>query len=190
MYQLLTLTTPEWTDTVIHHIDDFLIDHASCEKKASGMAMSLVSHYPDRAPLLTAMIDLAIEELQHFRQVVKILQQRQLIPQADQKDEYINQLRKTFRKGSNEYLLDRLLIASIVEARGYERFTLLAKTIQEPQLKQFYQQISTSEKRHYLLFLELCEHYFPTEIIHSRLNELLQIEASIITRLPLRPALH
>ena len=43
--------------------DAFLLDHAACERKASAMAMSMVSHYPDKPDLVMAMADLAIEEL-------------------------------------------------------------------------------------------------------------------------------
>ena len=37
------------------------------------MAMSMVAHYPDRARLVTEMIDLALEEMNHFRQVYRIM---------------------------------------------------------------------------------------------------------------------
>ena len=43
--------------------DRFLLDHAAAEKKASGMALSMVSHYPDRTRLVAAMTDLAVEEM-------------------------------------------------------------------------------------------------------------------------------
>ncbi len=42
--------------------DSFLLDHAAAEKKASGMAVSMLSHYPDRVELVAAMADLAVEE--------------------------------------------------------------------------------------------------------------------------------
>ena len=66
-------TPPEWTETVLADFDRFLLDHAAAEKKASGMAMSMVSHYPDKVDIVKTMTDLAVEELVHFKQVVKLI---------------------------------------------------------------------------------------------------------------------
>ena len=89
-----------------------------------------------------------------------------------------------------EYLLDRLLTASIIEARGAERFALVAEGLQEPALKSFYRSIARSEERHFLLFLDLAGRYLPAAMIASRWDELLDIEAAIDAELPLRAALH
>ncbi len=190
---MLTLqyATPEtWTETVLNDFDHFLADHAAAEKKASGMAISMVSHYPDRPQIVKAMIDLSIEEMTHFRDVVKIMQQRGLVLQPDQKDDYMNLLRRAQRRDSEHYLLDRLLVAGIVEARGYERFSLIAEAIEDPSLKRFYQAISSSESRHSLLFTDLANLYFSETEIRTRLDELLSLEAKIVAGLPLRAALH
>jgi tRNA-(ms[2]io[6]A)-hydroxylase len=88
------------------------------------------------------------------------------------------------------YLLDRLLTAGIIEARGAERFALVAQGLEEPAIKRFYQSIARSEERHYTLFLELAAKYFAPEVIEQRWGELLDIEAAIVQRLPLRAALH
>ncbi|MFT6053014.1 MAG: tRNA-(ms[2]io[6]A)-hydroxylase, partial [Halioglobus sp.] len=101
----------------MNNFDRFLLDHAAAEKKASGMALSMVSHYPDRPELVIAMTDLAIEELTHYREVVKWIHSRGLQTAADKKDLYVLALRKFIRKESEEYLLDRLLVGSIIEAR-------------------------------------------------------------------------
>ena len=190
---MLTLryATPEtWTETVLNDFDHFLLDHAAAEKKASGMAISMLSHYPDRPQIVKAMIDLAIEEMTHFRDVVKLMYQRGLILEPDQKDDYINLLRGAQRRDSEEYLLDRLLVAAIVEARGYERFTLVGEALDDPTLKRFYQAISSSESRHSLLFTDLANLYFSETEIQQRLDQLLNLEAKIVANLPLRAALH
>ena len=44
---------------MVERFDQFLLDHAAAEKKAAGMALSMLSHYPDRARLVTAMSELA-----------------------------------------------------------------------------------------------------------------------------------
>ena len=72
-----------WVDCVTERFDQFLLDHAAAEKKAAGMALSMLSHYPDRARLVTAMSELAAEELVHFREVVKLIQERGLQLSAD-----------------------------------------------------------------------------------------------------------
>jgi len=188
--RLKAATPRAWLDTVLADFDTFLADHASCEKKASGMAMSMISHYPDRPELITEMLNLAVEEMSHFRDVVRLILERGQQPAADQKDDYINRLHKAMDQGKEAYLLDRLLIASIVEARGAERFALIADGLADPRLKKFYRAIADSEARHYHLFLTLAERYFPAVRIEPRLETLLDIEAAIIKDLPLKAALH
>jgi tRNA 2-(methylsulfanyl)-N6-isopentenyladenosine37 hydroxylase len=190
MYSLRFATPPAWVEVVLANFDRFLIDHAAAEKKASGMAMSMLSHYPDKTALVSAMVALAIEEMNHFREVIKLLHQRGLILGPDTKDPYINALHALMRKGSEEYLLDRLLIGSIVEARGSERFGLLAKALPEGELKQFYTAITESEARHEDLFLSLARDYFDETRILSRLEPLLDAEAAIVAALPIVAALH
>jgi len=190
MYELLTPTQPAWTTTVLANFDAFLLDHAACERKASSMAMSMLLHYPDKPALVKAMTDLAIEELLHFKAVMAHIQERQLIISGDQKDPYVNQFRQAQRRGTQEYLLDRLLIASIIEKRGAERFALIAAGLPAGPLQRFYHNIAESEARHYVLFLDLANQDFEPAIIQTRLHELLVIEANIIDQLPLTAALH
>lgn len=190
MFELRFDTLPEWTETVLANFNTFLLDHAAAEKKASGMAMSMLSHYPDRTDLVLAMTELAIEELAHFREVVKILTARGIQLAADEKDPYINQFRKTLRKGTDVYFLDRLLTAGIIEARGCERFALVAQAIADPQLKHFYTAIAESESKHNTLFFDLASLYFDRSVINERMDELLDIEANIVQTLPIRPYLH
>lgn len=189
-FTLRETSSVAWLETVMADFDSFLKDHASCEKKASGMAMSMISHYPDKPELITGMLNLAVEELSHFRDVMRLILDRDLEPAADARDEYVNCLHKAMDQGKDAYLLDRLLIASIVEARGAERFAMIAEALQKGKLKNFYSAISDSEARHYQLFLSLAEQYFPEEKISTRLEALLNIEADIIRSLPLKPALH
>lgn len=170
--------------------DSFLLDHATAEKKASGMAISMLSHYPDRTELVVAMADLAIEELTHYREVLKWIHQRGLITAPDQKDPYVVAFRESIRQGKEVYLLDRLLTASIIEARGAERFALVAAALEPGPLKKFYQSIARSEERHFELFLELAKKYLEQDMIEQRWHELLDIEAAIVADLPLRAALH
>ena len=177
-------------ECVLSEFNTFLNDHAAAEKKASGMAMSMALHFKDRERLVTEMIDLAIEELTHFRECVRLLHERGLTLLPDEKDEYVNQIRTQIRTSREEGFLDRLLIGGIIEARGVERFGMIAKALPEGDLKNFYGAITRSEERHNTLFLDLAREYFPDPIIQERLQQLLEFEAEIVEQLPIRPYLH
>lgn len=190
MIRLIAQTSEHWVQSVLSDFNTFLNDHAAAEKKASGMALSMALHFRDRERLVTEMIDLSIEEMTHFRECVRLMHDRGLHLLPDEKDEYINQVRTQVRNGREEGLLDRLLTGGIIEARGVERFGILAKALPEGDLKNFYGAITRSEERHNELFLDLAREYFPDEQVQSRLQELLEFEAEIVERLPIRPYLH
>jgi tRNA-(ms[2]io[6]A)-hydroxylase len=190
MFELRYQTPKAWAQVVLADFDKFLIDHAAAEKKASGMAMSMISHYPDRQQLVKAMTDLAIEELIHFKQVVKLIQQRNGQLGADEKDPYINELRGLFRRGSDVFFLDRLLVAAVIEARGYERFSLVAEALASGKEFELYNAIAKSEEKHKNLFIELALLYFSREEVFQRLDEILDFEAELCAKLPFRAALH
>jgi len=188
--QLTQTTQSCWLAAVLAQFDDFLSDHASCEKKASGMALSIAAHYPDKPVLVRAMSELAVEELSHYREVTRLLLDRGVEPGPDTKDPYIHQLNRLIRRGSEFYLTDRLLIAAIVERRGHERFGLVAEALPSGSEKKFFQALTLSEKRHHELFLELAELYCPLRQTQDRLSELCEVEGELIRKLPCRAALH
>lgn len=187
---LHSTSSPAWLECVLNDFDQFLLDHAAAEKKAAGMALSMLSHYPDRTRLVTAMSELAVEEMVHFREVVKLIQERQLQLGADEKDPYVNEIRSWIRQGSDVYLLDRLLTGAVIEARGAERFALIGSALPEGTLKSFYRSLARSESRHFELFLELAREYFPAQMVEDRWGELLFAESACVGRLPIRAALH
>ena len=159
------------------------------------MALNVASHYPDRPRLLNAMADLAVEELTHYREVVRVMSGLGLTPGADAKDPYIHALQKQIRRGRDEYLLDRLLVGAVVEARGHERFALVRDALAAAdsahhELHGFYRSIAESERRHWLKFVELARAECPQFDIDGRLDELIDAEAEVMTVLPFRPALH
>ena len=187
----LASSSCEWLQSVQKNFDAFLIDHALNERKASASAMTLVAHYPDRAELVEVMIELAIEELNHFKQVMKIITSRNLIIENEKKDPYVNELRRHMKKSdSGAYLLDRLLSGAVIEARGEERFSLLAENLSDQALRSFYARISASEARHFCLFLDLADKYFHRKTIEDRLSEWIEIEKLAIESLPITNRLH
>ena len=179
-----------WVEVALAEFETFLSDHASAEKKASGMALNVAAHYPDQPALVSAMVDLAVEELTHYRQVMRLILARGLIPGADVKDPYVNQLNQMVRRGTENFLLDRLLVGAVVERRGAERFGLIAAHVDDDDLQAFYRSIADSEERHWTLFIDLAHSHCDTRHIWPRFNELVEAEAQLIASLPLRAALH
>ena len=140
------------------------------------------------------MADLAVEELSHYREVLRVMTRRNVQPGADVRDPYVRGLNDLIRRGRAEYLLDRLLVAAVVERRGHERFGLLADALEtrgdERELAAFYRAITNSEDRHWQQFVQLAEvHCDPAEV-GRRLPELVVTEAQIMLSLPVRAALH
>lgn len=190
MLKLQVSTSPAWIDGINADFGAFLQDHAACERKASATALSLVCHYPDQEELVREMIHLAQEELEHFRQVVVLLTERGLTLAPDEKDAYVVGLLKHVRHGRDHYFLDRLLVGGIIEARGCERFGMLAEGIDDPTLQTFYQELTRAEARHHGLFVRLARKYFSDEVVRPRLEALLVEEATLVEALPFRAALH
>lgn len=180
-----------WVDTVMGDFDSFLQDHANCERKASGMAMSFVAKFPDRLEIIPQLIDTAVEELEHFRDVYAIMESRGLkLPHKIEKDYYMEALIKTCRDGREERFMDRLLLASLVETRGAERFRMIYEALAEGDLKKFYHRLWASEAKHGEIFVDMALHYFEKDKVYDRLDEMSKAEAEILTSLPLKAALH
>ncbi|MDC0535029.1 tRNA-(ms[2]io[6]A)-hydroxylase [Francisellaceae bacterium] len=181
----------KWIDTVLADFDSFLQDHAACERKASAMANSTAASAQDKPVLVEKMIDLAIEEMYHFKQVVKLLHDKGLTLAPDEKDPYIHGLRKYIRNDISGFLLiDKLLIAAIVEARGVERFGEIARHLPEGKLKDFYIGITVSEAKHYQLFIDLAKEYHPAEAVDKRFQDWVQYDAEVMRTIPVRARLH
>ncbi len=188
--QLLAPTPPEWAEIAAKNFSHFLKDHAACERKASASALSFVVKYKDKTELVEAMIALAREELEHFEQVCKLLHSLGLEQGADEKDSYVNDLLKGLKTEPQERFLDRLVISAIMEARGCERFGLMAQKLTDPKLALFYDRLSRAEAKHQLLFIQLAEKYFPSLLVKKRLDELLQLEARCMLQKPLAAKLY
>ena len=188
--RLRLATSPAWTEAVLADFGAFLLDHAANERKASASALALVAHYPDRALLVERLIALAIEELQHFQAVSARIGERGLMLGPDVRSAYLRRLAANFREGSDAYFLDRLVTAAVVEARGCERFGLVAAALPEGDLKEFYRELARSEVRHQGLYHELALAYFDPEEVRERLEAVLDAEARVVASLPVRAALY
>ncbi|MBK8172484.1 MAG: tRNA-(ms[2]io[6]A)-hydroxylase [Sandaracinaceae bacterium] len=193
MLGLLHPTDPVWVEQVEGDLDGLLSDHAHCEMKAAQSALSLVGGYGADVPeLVDPLMALAREEAEHFAEVHKRLLQRGGAFQRPATDDYVTSLRKIARgDGSNTpALLDRFLVASLVEARSCERFKLLSERLKSEDLRNFYRDLMVSEARHFRLFTGLAENCFGVEDARSRLGTLAAREAAIAGKLPLGPKVH
>lgn len=187
---LKSATHPEWVNVILDNFDAFMQDHANCERKASALALSMVMKYPDRKKMIPHLIRLAQEELDHFAEVYALMEARNLPMGREEKDPYVNQLLSHCRSQPEERFLDRMLISSIIEARGAERFGIIADALSDPDLKRFYKELWAAEMKHGHLFANLASHYFSETEIYERLDPLLEAEAEIIAALPWRASLH
>jgi len=192
MFDLRFKTPPEWLEVVFADFDAFLLDHAACERKAAATGMSFVVRYPDKNELIEPMIEFAREELDHFRIMYRIVHERCLILADDYKDPYVNALRTQVRNGGLGMLLDKLLVAGIVEARGCERLFMVAEALKERSspLAEPYLDLARAEARHHGLFFRLARAYFDEPEIDERAGTLLDYEAELVRRLPHRAAVH
>lgn len=189
--ELSCKSSEEWLDTVMSNFDEFLQDHADCERKASAMAMSFVAKYPDRKEIIPELIETAVEELEHFRDVYDIMQKRGIpLKSGMTQDIYVKNLVDHCRSDRENRFMDRLLIASIVECRGAERFKMVCDALQDAELKDFYKKLWTSEAKHGNIFIHMALNYFNEEEVYERLGDLNDLEGEVITALPLKAALH
>lgn len=184
-------SSQEWLQTVLGDFDSFLQDHADCERKASAMNMSMVAKYPNRLEIIPELIATGIEELEHFQQVYDVMQKRGLqLQHSIAEDPYIKGLIKQRKSDVEGRFLDTLLISSVFETRGAERFRMIAEAIEDPELAKFYKQLWTSEAKHGHTFVKMALNYFPKDQVYDRLEWWLDQEAEVVRNLPLRAALH
>ncbi|HPK10387.1 MAG TPA: tRNA-(ms[2]io[6]A)-hydroxylase [Saprospiraceae bacterium] len=181
-------TDPRWVNMAEISLEEILTDHAYCEQKAATACISLIQQYPDREELVVELAPIVTEEWGHFRLVLKELKKRNLELGYQRKDEYVNKLIDSQRKGGSreDRLLEKLLTCALIEARSAERFRLLSLHISDDNLKEFYHNFMVSEAGHYKLFLDLAKKYFGEEKAMDRWQEYLITEAKIMESLPLR----
>jgi tRNA-(ms[2]io[6]A)-hydroxylase len=182
MLGLKLATDHSWAKLAETNIEELLTDHAWCEQKAATNAITIISLNPERTELVTDLLLLAQEELDHFRMVHDIIKERGFTLGKERKDSYVNQLFKARIKGGNRHqsLIDRLLFSAMIEARSCERFKVLSEKIQDEKLAKFYHDLMVSEAGHYTTFLSFARKYGEGIDVNKQWNDLLVLEGEII----------
>jgi tRNA-(ms[2]io[6]A)-hydroxylase len=183
-------TDPAWVAVVLADFDAFLLDHACCERKAAALCLSYIARHADKPALVEPLIALAREELAHFQQVYRLIQQRGLRLGPDEQDAYARGLLAAARQPIPERFLDRLVIAALIEARGYERFHLLAAHLPDPELARFYREFADAEAGHFRLFLRAARRLYAEAEVEESVARLSDVEAHLVRTLPHRPGVH
>jgi len=182
MLSLQSASDARWLAQVDAHLDDILIDHAHCEKKAAGVAMNLLFSYVDQVPLARAMTEIVNEELAHFHLVLDLLERRGIRFRKLSPSSYGQRLHAVVRKEEPARAIDRLLVAGLIEARSCERFALLRDHVADAELREFYGSLFESEARHHATYVRLACDVAPEETVRERLRWLAAEEAAIIAQ--------
>lgn len=192
MLHLQSASTANWLRQVDEHLDEILIDHAHCERKAASVAMNLINAYTDNRQLCREMTRIVEEELEHFELVLRMLDERDIPFRRLTAGPYGRDLNRLIRPGEPDRAVDRLLVASLIEARSCERFSLLAEHVRnrDPSLAEFYAGLFESEARHHTTYLRLAEQYASRQAVRSRLDQLSCEEAEIIAQGSKLPRMH
>jgi tRNA-(ms[2]io[6]A)-hydroxylase len=206
MLSLASVTDRAWLARALANLDEILVDHAHCEKKAASTALSLLFKYPERHAMLTPLARLAREELTHFEEVLGHLEARGIGFRHQVPSPYAGQLLAAVRPTQPATLLDTLLCAALIEARSCERMTLLADALagvstdttnsttidsaSAADLAGLYRSLLASEARHHRAYVDLAGEVAPRAEVQERLAELARHEALVLARMPAMPRLH
>ena len=181
-------TDPRWVNLAEKSLEEILTDHAYCEQKAASSCISMIQLFPEYERMVEEVSPVVTEEWGHFRMVLKELKKRNLKLGWQRPDQYVNELMKFQIKGGSrdQQLLERLLMAALIEARSCERFRLLSEGLEDNELKKFYHEFMVSEAGHYRMFIDLANAYCGKEKTKIRWNEWLEFEKELMNRLEVK----
>jgi len=177
-----TPTPAAWVDEACKRLPELLLDHANCELKAASTALGFIYRYPERTVLARRMSRLAREELRHFEQAKKLMDDMSVPFRRLSASRYAGQLRQAVRREEPGHLLDMLLVGALIEARSCERFAALIPHLPE-NLSKFYAGLLASEARHFEQYLAFAKEEVSgrEEEFDERLEELKTLEARLIS---------
>ncbi len=193
MLNLKLATDPRWVTIVESNLEEILTDHAWCEQKAATNAITIITLNSEHVELVTELLKLAQEELEHFEMVHEIIKKRGYKLGRERKDHYVNQLFQFTRSKTNnrkEAMVDRLLFSAMIEARSCERFKLLSERINDKELSEFYRELMISEAGHYTTFLGFARQYGEGIDVEKRWKELIEFEGELIKSYGKKETIH
>ena len=175
-------TKTSWAEIAKDNLQQILTDHAFLEQKAASNAVSIIINYSEETELVKEMSDIAIEEMQHFKMVHQLMVKRGMVLGREQKNDYAIKLQKFFKKTGDrtEALIQRLLVAALIEARSCERFKVFSENMEDEQLRKFYKNLMISEANHYTTFLTFARKYQDREIVDEKWKALLKFESELM----------
>mgnify|MGYP005743545353 FL=1 len=133
-------TDPRWVNIVEKNLEDILIDHAFCEQKAASNAISMIVQYPHYPDLVSEMVEICKEEMEHFDMVHNKILERGFSMGFERKDPYVKDLslylKQNHDNSSREsHFVNQMLFAAMIEARSCERFKILSEQLNDADLK-------------------------------------------------------
>ena len=177
-------TETSWAEIAKNDLQQILTDHAFLEQKAASNAVSIIINYSEETELVSAMSEIAIEEMEHFKMVHDLMKARGMVLGRAQRNDYAKDLQSYFvkTKDRTEALIQRLLVAALIEARSCERFKVFSENLEDKELSNFYKDLMISEANHYTLFLGFARKYQDKEIVNKKWNDLLAYEAELMKK--------
>ena len=175
-------TSTAWADIAKVNLEQILTDHAFLEQKAASNAVSIIINYSEETALVKEMSNIAIEEMQHFKMVHLLMVKRGMVLGREQKNDYAIRLQKFFTKTKDRTnaLVQRLLVAALIEARSCERFKVFSENMEDEELSKFYKNLMISEANHYTAFLQLARSYQDRAIVDEKWNALVAFEGEMM----------
>ena len=185
-------TETSWAEIAKDDLQQILTDHAFAEQKAASNAVSIIINYSEETEMVKAMSDIAIEEMEHFKMVHLLMIKRGLVLGREQKNDYAKHLHGFFikTKDRTDALIQRLLIAALIEARSCERFKVFSENLEDRELSDFYKELMVSEANHYTTFLGFARQYQDRKIVDKKWQGLLDYEAEFMKKRGVKPKVH
>lgn len=183
MLGLKLATDPRWVNIVEKNLEEILTDHAYCEQKAATNAISMIVRFPAYPDMVQIMSEVAIEEMEHFAMVHKLITDRNLTFGKERRDPYVKDLMGFMIGGDEEQqFIDRMLVSAMIEARSCERFRILSEELEDEELRVFYRSLMESEARHYTTFIKLAKKHAVKIDVDKRWNDFLDYEANVMKK--------
>ena len=195
MLGLKMATDPRWVNIVEKNLEEILIDHAFCEQKAASNAISMIVQYPHYPDLVSEMVEICKEEMEHFDMVHKKILERGFRMGFERKDPYVKDLsnylkQKHDNSARESHFVNQMLFAAMIEARSCERFKILSQQLKDEDLKSFYKMLMKSEARHFMTFLKFAKKYSSAIDVDARWKLFLEFEAGLMEKYGKEQTMH